>query len=362
MTSHSDATIVALRVRPVLVPLPEPHQTASGILSVSPLVLVDITGSDGVTGHSIVFTFSPTALGPTASLISNLEELLIKQPLDPAAIRAMLTQRFRLLGTEGIVAMALAGIDMALWDAVARTNKSTVAEFCGATLRSHRAYAVIGFDGPGDSAAVAEKWVRQGFTGVKARVGYPTVEDDRDVIRAIRGAVGDDIAIMVDYNQSLSVEEAVKRMEVLDEEGLAWVEEPVLAQDFIGHAKVTNAAETPIQSGENWWGPLAVQQAITANASDLIMPDAMKIGGVSGWLEACNLGEQDKIPLSTHLWPELNAQLLCLAPTAHWLEYNDWWSVVIADPLQIRDGESVIDGFCGSGIDWNETAISRYAA
>ena len=78
ITSHSDAIIVALRVQPVLVPLPEPHQTASGTLSVSPLVLVDITGRDGVTGHAIVFTFSPTALGPTASLISNLEELLIK--------------------------------------------------------------------------------------------------------------------------------------------------------------------------------------------------------------------------------------------------------------------------------------------
>ncbi len=362
MISRSDATIVALRVRPVRVPLPEPHQTASGTLSVSPLVLVDITGSDGVSGHAIVFTFSDAALGPTANLLSNLEELLLKQPLDPAMVRTMLAQRFRLLGTEGIVAMALAGIDMAIWDAIARANKSTVAELCGATLRPHRAYAVIGFDGPGGSAKVAEKWVRQGFTGVKARVGYPTVEDDREVIRAIRGAVGDDVAIMVDYNQSLSVDEAVKRMAVLDAEGLTWVEEPVLAQDYIGHAKVSASAETPIQSGENWWGPLAMQQAIAANASDLIMPDAMKIGGVSGWLEASKLAEKHNVPLSTHLWPELNAQLLCLAPTADWLEYNDWWSAVIAEPLQIRDGKTVIDEVHGSGIEWNESAVSRYAA
>jgi mandelate racemase len=167
--------------------------------------------------------------------------------------------------------------------------------------------------------------------------------------RSAEALAMDDIAIMVDYSQPLSVEEAVKRM-------------AVLALDFIGHAEITITAETPIQSGENWWGPLAIQQAIAANASDLIMPDAMKIGGVSGWLEACDLGEQHKIPLSTHLWPELNAQLLCLAPTAHRLEYNNWWSAVIADPLQIRDGKTVIDGFRGSGIDWNETAISRYTA
>jgi len=349
-------------VRPVLLPLPEPHQTASGTLSVSPLVLVDITGNDGVPGHAVVFTFSSAALGPTASLIANLEEALIKQPLDPATIGSMLTQRFRLLGPEGIVAMALAGIDMALWDAVARSHKTTVAEHCRAELKAQRAYAIIGFDGPTESAKAAEAWVARGFTGVKARVGYPTVEDDRAVIQAIRSAVGENVAIMVDYNQSLSVEEAMKRMAVLDSEGLAWVEEPTLAQDFSGHAQIAAAAQTPIQSGENWWGPLAMEQAITASASDLMMPDAMKIGGVSGWLEAAMLAHNHDIRLSTHLWPELNAQLLCISPTADWLEYNEWWTALIAEPLQIVNGKTVVDGVSGSGIEWNEATISCYAA
>lgn len=360
--SRSHASIVGMRVRPVLLPLPEPHQTANGTLSVSPPVLVDITGNNGVTGHATVFTFTFAALGPTASLIANLEEILIKQPLDPATVGAMLTQRFRLLGPEGIVAMALAGIDMALWDAVARSHKTTVAEHCRASLKPMGAYGVIGFDGPTGSAKLAEQWVARGFTGVKARVGYPTVEDDRAVIRAIRSAVGKGVAIMVDYNQSLSVEEAISRMAVPDAEGLTWVEEPTLAQDFSGHARIAAAVNTPIQSGENWWGPLAIEQAIAARASDLMMPDAMKVGGVSGWLEAAMHAHNHNIPLSTHLWPELNAQLLCIAPTADWLEYNEWWAALIAEPLQIKHGKTVLDGVSGSGIDWNEATISRYAA
>jgi len=258
--------------------------------------------------------------------------------------------------------MALAGIDMALWDAVARSHKTTVAEHCRAELKAQRAYAIIGFDGPTESANAAEAWVARGFTGVKARVGYPTVEDDRAVIQAIRSAVGENVAIMVDYNQSLSVEEAMKRMAVLDSEGLAWVEEPTLAQDFSGHAQIAAAAQTPIQSGENWWGPLAMEQAITASASDLMMPDAMKIGGVSGWLEAAMLAHNHDIRLSTHLWPELNAQLLCISPTADWLEYNEWWTALIAEPLQIVNGKTVVDGVSGSGIEWNEATISCYAA
>lgn len=353
---------MGLRVRPVLLPLREPHQTASGSLSVSPLVLVDITGNDGVTGHAIVFTYAPVALGPSASFIANLEDLLLNQPLDPAIVGAMLKQRFRLLGPEGIVGMALAGIDMALWDAVARTHTTTVAELCGAALKPHRAYGVIGFDGPSGSAKVAEDWVARGFTGVKARLGYPTVADDRAVVRAIRSAVGNDIAIMVDYNQSLDVEEAIKRLAILDEEGLTWVEEPTLAQDLAGHARIAAAASTPIQCGENWCGPLAMENAIAAGAADLMMPDAAKVGGVSGWLEAARLAENHEIPLSTHLWPELNAQLLCLAPTADWLEYNEWWTSLIAEPLQIHNGKTVVDGISGSGIDWNEATVKRYAA
>jgi len=367
MASHAaiSATlskIKGLRVRAVRVPLDPPHRTASGVVSESPLVLCDITTDEGVMGHSMTFTYTPAALKPTADLIANLAPLVEGQALAPARIEHMLTTRFRLLGTQGLVGMALAAIDMALWDAHARTHATSLVRVMGGMERPVQAYGAVGYDGASGSAKTAEDWVRRGFRGVKAKIGYPTVREDVDVIRAIRSAVGGDIAIMVDYNQCLTPAEAVARMRVLDGEGLTWVEEPTLAHDYRGHALVTREARTPIQCGENWWGTRDFQHALEAGASDYVMPEVMKIGGVTGWLRAAALAEASAVPVSTHLWPEISAQLLCLTPMAHWLEYAEWWNPILEEPLRIEKGMATIDGVAGTGVAWDEAAVARFAA
>jgi mandelate racemase len=188
------------------------------------------------------------------------------------------------------------------------------------------------------------------------------VHEDVAVVRAMRKAVGESVTIMVDYNQCLSPAEAVQRLHVLDDEGLTWVEEPTLAHDYAGHALVAREARTPIQCGENWWGILDMQHAIEANASDFVMPDVMKIGGVTGWLRASALAHARAIPMSNHLWPEISAQLLCCTPTAHWLEYAEWWNAILAAPLRVENGMARVDGATGTGVDWNEAAVERFAA
>lgn len=180
------------------------------------------------------------------------------------------------------------------------------------------------------------------------------------MVRAIRKAVGDATAIMVDYNQCLTPAEAVQRLRVLDEEGLIWVEEPTLAHDYVGHSMIARAAETPIQCGENWWGTLDMQHAIDARASDFMMIDVMKIGGVTGWLRAAALAQARGIRLSNHLWPELSAQLLCATPTAHWLEYADWWNPIMAEPLRIENGMADVSADTGTGVAWDEKAVARF--
>jgi mandelate racemase len=197
---------------------------------------------------------------------------------------------------------------------------------------------------------------------VKAKIGYPTVREDLAVIRAIRKAVGDGVAIMVDYNQCLTPSEAVQRLRVLDGEGLLWVEEPTLAHDYAGHALIAREANTPIQCGENWWGTLDLRHALAAQASDFIMPDLVKIGGVTGWLRAVALAQAEGIRVSSHLWPEVSAQLLCVTPTAHWLEYADWWNPILGDPLRIEAGMAVVDTAVATGVSWDEKAVERYAA
>jgi mandelate racemase len=188
------------------------------------------------------------------------------------------------------------------------------------------------------------------------------VNEDLAVIRAIRQAVGDEVAIMVDYNQSLTPPQAVERIRALEGEGLAWVEEPTLAHDHVGHALIARESKTPIQCGENWWGTLDMQHAIDAGACDYMMPDVMKIGGVTGWLRASALCHARGIPVSSHLWSELSAQLLCLTPTAHWLEYSDWWNLILASPLQIKNGMIDLTGASGTGVSWDEKAIEKLSA
>jgi mandelate racemase len=351
----------ALRVRALRVPMQQPHQTASGVLTESPLVLTDALTEDGVIGHSIVFTYTSAALKPTAELIQNLEPFIKGDALAPVEIEQKLAKRFRLLGTQGLVGMALAALDMALWDALARSHNTSLVRLLGGIEKPIPAYGAVGYDGVAESARVAEAWAKRGFTGVKAKIGYPTVQEDVAVIRAMRKAVGDGVAIMVDYNQCLTPSEAVGRMRVLDEEGLTWVEEPTLAHDFAGHALVARAAKTPIQCGENWWGALDLQHAIDAQASDFVMPDVMKIGGVTGWLRAAALAHVRGIRVSNHLWPEISAQLLCLTPTAHWLEYADWWNPILSEPLQIDNGMALVEGATGTGVSWNEAAVAQFS-
>jgi mandelate racemase len=357
--SARQQTVRELRVRAVRVPMREPHRTASGVVTESPLVLTDLVTDEGLAGHSIVFTYTAAALQPTADLIRNLEPLVKGEPLAPAEIERKLARRFRLLGTQGLAGMALAGIDMALWDALARSHNTSLVRLLGGVEKPVQAYGAVGYDGAIGSARVAEDWARRGFKAIKAKIGYPDLKEDLEVIRAIRSAVGHDVAIMVDYNQCLTPTEAVQRLRVLDDQGLLWVEEPTLAHDYEGHAWIAHEVKVPVQCGENWWGTQDLRHAIDAHASDYVMLDVMKIGGVTGWLRAASLAESRGLPVSSHLWPELSWQLLCATPTAHWLEYADWWNIILSQPLQVEGGMAITQYAAGSGVDWNEEGISR---
>ena len=360
--SKSFPQISALSVRAVIVPMPHPHKTASGTVSESPLILIDVTDNDGITGHGLIFTYTAAALKPVAEFVRNLQPLVLDQALAPTKISQQLAKKFRLLGTQGLVGMGLAGIDMALWDLHARRQNLTLSQALGGSVKAIPCYGGVGYDGELGSAHSAEQWAKMGLLGVKAKIGYPTVAEDLAVVRAMRQAVGNDLAIMVDYNQSLTPAAAIERIRALDGEGLVWIEEPTMAHDYRGHGSIRMSVETPIQCGENWWGPLDMQHAIDNEASQYMMPDVMKIGGVTGWMQAAALAAPKGIPLSSHLWPEVSAQLLAVTPTAHWLEYTDWWNPIIAEPLQMENGRTQCNDVSGSGVEWNESAVEKYLA
>lgn len=364
MTATGGITIRELTVRAVHVPLRLPLQTSSGTVHIAPLALLDLHTDAGIIGRTYLFCYTPLVLGPVCELLRNLAPLLQGVSAAPLPVHALLQARFRLLGAKGLVGMALAGIDMALWDIVARVQGQTLARALGAEPVAVPAYnsCGLGLIGPGQVAAQAEALLCDGFTAIKVRLGYPALETDIQVVRNIRAAIGAHTLLMSDYNQALTVPEAIRRVRALADEGLTWIEEPCLAHDHAGHARVRAASRSPIQLGENWWGPAEMALGLEHGSSDLGMPDAMKIGGVSGWLQAAALADAAGLPLSTHLFPEVSVHLMAATPTRHWLEYVDWAAPILANPMVIQDGQARPPDTPGTGIEWDEAAVSRYLA
>lgn len=359
-TDASRLTVRALRVRAVSVPADPPLQTSGGEIRFAPLVLIDLETEEGVTGRSYIFCYTPAALAPTARLVSNLEALIEGDTVAPLEIERKLRAAFRLLGPQGLTGMAMAGIDMAAWDALARAQDLPLAQLLGGEVRPVPAYGSQRRMDPEEAALEAEELAGLGFDTFKVKIGRSGVAEDLAVIRAIRDAVGEDAKVAVDYNQSLSVTGALKRIRLLEEEGLYWIEEPIRHDDFVGHARIAAEARTPICIGENWWGTHDMQKSLEARASDHGMPDVMKIEGVTGWLRAAALAEPVGMPLSSHIFPEISAHLLAVTPTAHLLEYLDFASPILREPLKIKDGHAVISGGPGAGLEWNDEALGEF--
>ncbi len=364
METTSGLTISGLQVRAVNVPMPMPLQTSGGTVSLAPLVLIDLQTKEGVVGRSYLFCYTPLVLKPVVDLLDNLAPGLVGLSLSPLELDRLLQTRFRLLGTKGIVAMALAGLDMAAWDAIAVAQGSPLARVLGADLADIPAYnsCGLGLIGVERASGEAAQLAAPGFGAIKVRLGYPELKEDIAVVRAVKQAVGEDVRVMSDFNQSLSVAESVRRIRALDDEGLYWIEEPTLADNYDGYAAIRAKARTAIQMGENWWGSQEMAKCLKAGASDLAMPDAMKIGGVTGWLRAAALAESAGLPVSSHLFPEVSVHLLAATPTRHWLEYVDWAAPILAEPMEINDGLARARDIPGTGIQWNEAGVKRHLA
>ncbi|WP_161499755.1 enolase C-terminal domain-like protein [Limnohabitans sp. TS-CS-82] len=352
--------ITHIRTTPVLAPLPRPVRTASGTIGQFPLVLIDVSTDSGVVGRAYAQVYLPELLPALAQAVSDLAGMVIGMSLAPRDIHAHLLRRCRLFGMKGLLGVALGGLDIALWDAWARARNEPLARALGADLRPLKAYHSVGLYDAKTVVEIAEETLAAGFSGLKIKAGFPTFAEDLAAIRAAKKALGNAASLMIDYNQSLSFPEAMARCKALDDEGLAWIEEPVLADDLEGCARIADAIITPLQIGENFHGPSEMRAAIAARASDLVMPDAQFIHGVTGWLEASALAHTSGLPMSSHTFLEASAQLLCATPTADWIEVLDAAGGLRHAPLQIKDGMLIPWDTPGIGMEWREDMVARY--
>lgn len=358
----ADMTVRNVRVRAALPPLPNPLKTASGQLTHAPVLLVDLETSSGVTGVSYLFSPRRDMLNALMAALHALAACANGMRCDPVAISEDFDRQFLLFGGTGIVTMARAAIDMALWDAIAKEHGKPLFRLLGGADGPIRAYESSGL-GLSNAAAVAQEaagFVRRGFSEMKLRLGYPSIGDDLHVLDAVRSAVGPDVGLMVDYNQALAFDDALERCRALEGRQLRWIEEPLNAADLEGAASLTREIETPIQIGENLFSSYEVNRALALNSSDFLMPDVMKIGGVTTWLVAAHSAAQSGIPVSSHLFPEISAHLLACAPNRHFLEYVNWIDAVLKEPIVPEDGFVTIPERPGVGLEWDAAAVKKF--
>jgi len=348
----------------VMVPLRHALGTSAAVVSEAPLLLVDLHTDAGLTGRAYLFCYQPSGAAAVAAILQEAVGLVANKMVAPVAVSAFLNRRYALLGVTGAVRMALSALDIALWDVLAIALGLPLATVLGGEAQPIRSYnsCGLGLMGPQATAEEATKLLEGGFAGIKLRLGYPTLEEDRAVTRAVRKAVPDNIVIPTDYNQALTVAEAIHRGRALQDEGIYWIEEPIRHDDWRGNAAIARALDVPLQLGENLNGPESMADALAADACDYVMPDVNRIGGVSGWMRAAGLAAAHGVAMSSHLVPEISVQLLAATPTRHWLEYVDWTDAVLAEPMKIVGGYAHPLPGPGIGLVWDRRKVARLKA
>jgi len=358
------ACIRDINARPVNVPFAIKPQSASGALSSAALVLIDLMTTEDVIGRSYVFAIHPGMLKPLTEIIDVLSELITGDAIAPLDIEKKLRGSLTLLDTPGLVGIAVAGLDMACWDAHAKLLGQPLAAILGTRQNSVNAYNSCGLwiQDITQLPAEAERLIdARGFNAVKLRLGRPDAALDVEAVDLVQECLGTEVQLMVDFNQSQSVNSARNRIAMIDGRGLCWIEEPIRHGNFRACADLTAGSITPIQIGENIQSSIELGEAITISAANYYMPDVQRIGGVTGWLRASALCHAAEIEMSSHLFPEFSAHLLAASPTAHWLEYVDWANPVLSEPLVIAEGKAIPGDKPGVGIDWDENAVKRYS-
>lgn len=354
-------TVRALRAVGVEVPMTYALGTSRATITRAPLLLVDLDTEEGITGRAYLFCYLPAAAPAIAKMLEEVLAVTKGDPVAPVDLWGKLARRFALIGVQGVVRMAMAGFDVACWDALAQAAGLPLARLLGAQATRIPAYNSCGLGlMPADKLAAEAEKLARGFSAVKLRLGYATLREDLAALAAVRKRLPAGTDIMVDYNQALTVAEALARGRALDREGVYWLEEPIRHDDYAGAVRLARELTTPIQIGENFSEPHSMAVAIAAGACDYVMPDLERIGGVTGWQRAAGLAAAHRIEMSSHLFPEVSAHLLAATPTRHWLEWVDWAEAIVEEPLRIEDGFAMVPERPGNGLSWNTKAVEKY--
>jgi mandelate racemase len=363
--AFASLTFKSIRARPVVLKLKRPVVARIATITDWPLILIDLYTEEGVVGRSYLEPYTAKAMQYLVPALHDFGEMLKGRNVTPIELYEVARKSLHFVGYQGLSMIAVSGLDMAAWDALAKAAGMPLCVLLGGSVGPVKSYNSNGLwlQKPEVLAAEAiELRDEGGFTGLKLRLGRNRIDDDMAALETVRKAVGEDIELMVDFNQGLNLGEALQRCHAIDDSGLAWIEEPIVYDNLDGYTQLAAELKTPLQIGENFYGPRDLHMALQRKACDYVMPDFMRIGGVTGWLRAAAIAGAAGIPMSTHLYPEVAAHVMRVTETAHWLEWQDWADPILQKPYEIKDSLLHIPDVPGIGLEWNEDAVKANRA
>ena len=358
-------TVRGITARAIVLKLRRPVVARIATLDEWPMILIDLQTEEGIVGRAYLEPYVVKSMKYLVPALHDFGEMLKGRKLAPLELFEAARKSLHFVGYEGLAMIAASGLDMAAWDALAKAAAQPLCVLLGGTVGSVKAYNSNGLWLGAPEAMGAEALELRdegGFGGLKLRMGRARLADDLAALDSVRRAVGVDMELMVDFNQGLTMAEALQRCHSIDDRGLAWIEEPVLYDNLDGHAQLAAELRTPIQIGENFYGPREMHKALQRKACDFVMPDFMRIGGVTGWLRAAAIAGAAGVPMSTHLYPEVAAHVMRVTETAHWLEWQDWADPVLQRPYEVKQGLVHIPDAPGLGLEWNEDVVRAHLA
>jgi L-alanine-DL-glutamate epimerase-like enolase superfamily enzyme len=328
-------------------------------------VLARITTSDGVTGFGYVVYPRPdlmTAIGHAARELG--QYLIGMSVLEPEAAWDRLARRGDWVGPGGFLHIALAPLDIAVWDAAGKTLGQPLFRLLGGYRDRLPSY---GSDGlwysltPDELAATARRHVEGGFGAVKLRLGKePTPEGEVRRVQAVRDAVGPQVKIMVDATESWTLTQARRAGRALQEAGIAWLEDPVHHLDVTGLSELRNQLEVPIAAGEHLYHLDAFRTTLEARAVDVIILDLARVGGITPWRKIAALAQAHRVPVCGHVVPEVQIHLLCSIPHGHLVEYVPRSAGILKAMPRLEQGDLVAPHAPGLGIELDDAAVRRH--
>ena len=324
-------------------------------------VLLTLQCCDGIEATGYAYTIGTGGSSVLALLKDHLVPRLIgRNPLDIEAIWKDLFFHTHATAVGAITSLALACVDTALWDWRARSQQLPLWRLLGGAQSRLPVYTTEG----GWLHLSAEELVEQtlaaqaqGFAGAKMKIGRPHVSEDVARLSAVRQAVGAGFELMTDANQGFNRPEVVRRARAFDGLDLAWLEEPLPAEDVAGHRQLREHTPIPVAVGESMYHLAQFREYLEQGACSIVQPDVARIGGITPWLKVAHLAEAFDVPVCPHFLMELHVSLCAAVPNAAWVEYIPQLDDITHSRIRVEQGYAYPPATVGLGIEWNWDAI-----